>query len=302
MTLQRWHIAYFIWCWFPTDDKCSNANLLNVRYQIDLSWSICFYPALLTVDHHTIDWIDEVVVWSWMWPGSPDWFCVVFLFWTRTLLVGTAFNCAHHNCIKPTRQLQMTCQKRGEVKWENKREGGPAGLVGTTTTPHWLWDLASLGWVCLEGSQGSRARRLGRQRVIVFGDLADFQVGTVEIFLTGVFWDDKPRVCRVECGFVDCGMGLERLSDSLSIFGLRSGCSVTPSKLSNGSSPNLGWFSGWTRPGRFLTLSPGLSSGGLLLWALPLEFTCPCSELPAVPLPSRTPSQPLPSSYSSDMW
>ena len=80
VTLQRWHIAYFIWCWFPTDDKCSNANLLNVRYQIDLSWSICFYPALLTVDHHTADWIDEVVVWGWMWPGSPDWLLCGFCF------------------------------------------------------------------------------------------------------------------------------------------------------------------------------------------------------------------------------
>lgn len=64
---------------------------------------------------------------------------------------------------------------------------------------------------------------------------------TMEILFTEVSWGDEPGTCP--CGLWSCelcGTGIERLAKSLSIFGLWSCCCVTPSKLSNGCSPNLG--------------------------------------------------------------
>lgn len=52
-----------------------------------------------------------------------------FVFWTRTLLVRTALNCAHHEEIKPTRQLQMTCHKKGGMQEKKVREGELTGLL-----------------------------------------------------------------------------------------------------------------------------------------------------------------------------
>lgn len=55
-------------------------------------------------------------------PGNQTDICGGFVFWKRSLLVRTAFNCTYHNEIKPTRQLQMTCHEG--------RHGIEAGVGG----------------------------------------------------------------------------------------------------------------------------------------------------------------------------
>lgn len=177
----------------------------------------------------------------------------------------------------------MTCQKRGEVKW--RRMSGREGLQALWEQPQhppdveiWLPGLEMPGKV--SGLKAGEAEGYctwwlswlpGGHR----GDLSHWSLLRCVLWNT-VLWT--------------AGWGWEGCLYSLSIFGLQSGCSVPPSKLSSGFSPNVGVIQCVNTPGWSLAVSPGLGLKacccGPCLWS-----PCSCSDLPAVPLPSRTPSQ-----------
>lgn len=62
--LLRSKIPDLMWHWSPTDTKCSGPDILNVRYQIDLSVIDLFNPVLLRASCSSIDWIDVVALGS----------------------------------------------------------------------------------------------------------------------------------------------------------------------------------------------------------------------------------------------